>query len=660
MSKIDRLFKNLLRDTAGNILPMAAAGSLVAAGIVGSAVDLSRGYKVKSQLQAACDAGVLAGRRTVTTNGFDTASQTAATNYFNTNFNNSAQETRSTVFTPTSPDNGTTVTATASTILDTLVMRLFGFQTFNLAVTCSSSMGVGNSDIMMVLDNTGSMGWELSGGQTRIAALQTAMNNFYTTISTATSGTNARVRYGFVPFSSTVNVGRLLYNLNPNYLTDRFTYSSREAVYRTETTTEYRDPVTTYGGPDYANQNTISWWTDYASGYSSSSTCNSAKPAVDAAYRDNGSSSSSDATTINGSGQQVVTTTTTQPQVQITNVQCVSYSTWWGTRYKIQIKYKERDKLTYTYVTSDPHTVENQVFDRYDYKPVSVDTSVFKTFVSTSTLTGDVSGGNPTSVSSTWGGCIHERATVANSSFSYSALTGITPSGATDIDIDTAPNIADDSTKWAPLWPEVTYNRYNTGTDWRGRTTYTATTGTGNYGERLTAYCPTAGQGLQTMTQSSYTAYVNSLVPVGATYLDIGMIWGGRLLSPDGIFASTVNAVPSNGGEVSRHLVFMSDGEMAPNNDLNQAWGIEWWDRKVTSDGSSDDAARHTLRFLAVCEAIKAKGIRVWTIAFTTGASSDLETCASDDSYFTADNASELNDAFQEIAHQVGELRITQ
>jgi len=81
----------------------------------------------------------------------------------------------------------------------------------------------------------------------------------------------------------------------------------------------------------------------------------------------------------------------------------------------------------------------------------------------------------------------------------------------------------------------------------------------------------------------------------------------------------------------------------------------------VTKGGSEGDAdARHTSRFLAVCEAIKAKGIRVWVIAFTSGLSADLKTCASDDSSYVATNATDLNTAFQEIAKQVGELRITQ
>src|SRR5690606_9927629 len=135
--------------------------------------------------------------------------------------------------------------------------------------------------------------------------------------------------------------------------------------------------------------------------------------------------------------------------------------------------------------------------------------------------------------------------------------------------------------------------------------------------------------------------------------------WGGRLLSPDGIFQDTVNEDPANGGEVSRHLIFMTDGQMDPSNNIQTTYGIEELDRRVTSDGSdSQQTSRHSSRFRAICSAIKAKGIRVWVIAFTSNLSNDLRNCASDESSFLAADAEELDEAFQEIAKQVGELRI--
>jgi aspartokinase len=85
-------------------------------------------------------------------------------------------------------------------------------------------------------------------------------------------------------------------------------------------------------------------------------------------------------------------------------------------------------------------------------------------------------------------------------------------------------------------------------------------------------------------------------------------------------------------------------------------------DRRVTNNGYNGQTERHTARFLAVCEAIKAKGIHIWVVAFAVegGITDALKKCANSESAFTASNASELDEAFQDIAKEVGELRIVQ
>jgi len=130
-----------------------------------------------------------------------------------------------------------------------------------------------------------------------------------------------------------------------------------------------------------------------------------------------------------------------------------------------------------------------------------------------------------------------------------------------------------------------------------------------------------------------------------------------------------VSDEPSNGGTVSRHLIFMTDGELDPDRGTFTAYGIEQDDKRITGTGTSDSAqlSRHRSRYLAICEAIKARGIRLWVIAFGAGVtlSDDLDGddgdgCSSPDSAFKSDNPEELNETFQEIANQVGELRVTQ
>jgi Flp pilus assembly protein TadG len=611
----------LLHDRRGNVLPLAAIGMLLSAAIVGGGIDMSRAYRVQNRLQSACDAAALAGRRAVTTNGFDsTIAKPQAESYFDTNFDNSSLETTATSRTFSSPDNGQTIVGAASAELNLAVMKMFGFQKFTLSVTCSASMGVGNSDVVMVLDTTGSMGTALGTG-TRMTALRTAMKNFYTTVKTATNGTNARVRYGFVPYSTTVNVGQLLNSVDPSYIASTWAIQSR---------------IATQDGAVYVENNSITNGSksNYGSTtYGNDSNCGNAVP-ENTPWTNYGSASNlgTTSTSNNGNGDQRWTTTVEQPQ-QRTVYECY----WTGSRYRIRTytQYQDRDTNTDW---------------KWTYKQVTYDVSSYKAFNAVTTNTGSYGG----AVSSTWKGCIEERgvdfATSPNaspsSSYSYSTTTGMTPY-AWDLDIDAAPNATDNKSRWGPMWPQLAYHRYST--------TLSSNTGYG-----VSSACPYQAQLLTEMAQTDFDAYADALQQSGNTYLDVGMVWGGRLSSPEGIFKDNVNVAPTNGGEVSRHIIFMTDGIMEPNNDIQSAWGIEYHDKRVTSDGSSGDTSRHTSRFRAVCDMIKAKGIRIWAISFTSGTSTDLSYCASPNSYYNANDSAELNEAFQEIAKQVGELRITQ
>lgn len=608
----------LSADVAGNVLPIAAAGVLVGAAIVGGGVDMSRGYRAQNRLQAACDSAVLAGRRAVGTNGFDTAAEQKANDYFDTNFDPESYEAHDVDFEAGSEDNGNVVFGVATATVDTALMNIFGFEEFDFEVNCSASMGVGNSDVMMVLDNTGSMDRDISGNSTwnesskRIYALKQAMKNFYDTLQGATAGSNARIRYGFVPYSASVNVGRLLFDRDPNFLRDTWTIQSREPVYVT-----YSTPSQS-GGISYGSWG--SW--SYGSCPSTGSWENTGSPS----YSSDGS---------------------TMTQQQRRSVyECTTYFGY----PIVRSRYEYRNMVS----NASYNNTGTGTFLRWDYKPIQYNVGTYKTFSSVSTLTDNNYSGEPRWQSSTWAGCIEERKTVAASSFSFSTLLGISPSGAFDLDLDMAPDYGDDLTKWAPMWPEVAYRRFPSSSSSSDTTSVT------NYGQRAGSSCPARARLLSEMSESSFDAYADSLNAVGQTYLDLGMIWGGRLLSPDGIFQTNVNEDPANGGEVSRHIIFMTDGFMEPNNKVQSAYGIEYYDRRVTDNGSSNHASRHTSRFLAICRAIRAKGIRVWVIAFTSGLSSDLTTCASDNSSFTANDADELDEAFQEIAKQVGELRIIQ
>jgi Flp pilus assembly protein TadG len=310
MMNADRGFLALLRDRQGSLLPIAAIAMVLTTALVGGGIDMSRAYRVQNRLQSACDSAVLAGRRAVTTSGYGDPEKNQAGNYFDTNFNDSSQETSGTNFTSSSFDNGKTIEGAATTQLNLAVMRIFGFQKFSLKVACSASMGVGNSDVMMVLDTTGSMSSGL-GSSTRIEALRTAMKNFYTTVKTATTGSNSRIRYGFVPFSSSVNVGKLLMDQDAGYLVDSHTIQSRvqekKWVNSSKTESEFKNDIT-------------GDWVPYGSSYTTESNCKSGL--TNTAWAKNGSAQTLPPNTITSNDDQIVTTQTTVQPYKMTNRMC--------------------------------------------------------------------------------------------------------------------------------------------------------------------------------------------------------------------------------------------------------------------------------------------------------------------------------------------------
>lgn len=643
----------LRRNEAGNVLPLTAAAFFVLAGLVGGGVDASRAFLVENKLQNACDAGVLAGRKNVRGDGFNAEAVAAAKSYFNVNMTG-LSDIDLPVFNPTSSDNGNTIQAVVSTEVDTTLMRIFGIENIPIEVSCTASMSMGNADVMMVLDTTGSMNRDIDGNNTwdnskrRISLLRDAMESFYDTVDKSAKGTNARIRYGFVPYSSSVNVGHLL---EPYWIVDSMNLQSRVPEYNTKTETVvvgYQPPrYTTNSG---TNDLTSESWKSYSNKYyNSEQDCNSAKPA-DEAWQNKGQAKTEESTYINSAKQRITAKRAWQNQER-TVYRC---RVVWGYWYVIDKRTEKREIFSEELKIEDPifETVTTKTFKRWLYKERkqsdgdALDVSKYKLFNSTEIENGEYDGSKR---SYTWKGCIEERGTKAESKFTFNSILGMSPY-TWDLDIDNAPD-GSEASKWRPLWPEMAYRRGTASNIYRQDRGYE--------GSPTSSGCPSQARLLAELSKDEFMGEANKLSPEGSTYLDLGMIWGGRLLSPTGMFASTVMEPPQNGAEVARHIIFLTDGEMEPSWSAYSAYGTEYYDKRVTDDGTSYQKNRHTSRFRAVCQAVKAKGIRIWVIAFGSDLSADLEACASPQSSFDAKNSDGLKEAFQDIAKNVGELRIT-
>ena len=211
------LIANLLRDTAGTTLGIALATIILLLAITGSGTDMARAYMTKASLQNACDAGVLAGRKAMATSGvYGTAETAKANKMFNFNFNPLATNTTAATFTTTSTGTGG-ITGTATAVMPTVMMGAFGFNSISLTVACGAELQMASADVMFVLDTTGSMACNPDGtncnssSTSKIMGLRTALRNFYATVANAvTDKANTRIRFGFVPYTVSVNVGGLV------------------------------------------------------------------------------------------------------------------------------------------------------------------------------------------------------------------------------------------------------------------------------------------------------------------------------------------------------------------------------------------------------------------------------------------------------------------
>jgi hypothetical protein len=235
--------------------------------------------------------------------------------------------------------------------------------------------------------------------------------------------------------------------------------------------------------------------------------------------------------------------------------------------------------------------------------------------------------------------------------------TSSIPSNAFDLQIDTLPTNA--ATKWRPHWPDIEFKR-------DGSYLNTSSRQSGGWNacpseaRKLTSYSDrtTAPTG----QPSSFNAYVDSLVAIGGTYHDTGMIWGARFLSPTGIFASE-NANAPNGFTISRHIVFMTDGNMAPDAEIYGAWGYQTLDQRDGTSGA-DLKGNHNRRLEILCNAIKSQNITIWVVGFrneSEGAlGTELQGCASSSNHvMMAYDAATLKQKFKDIAKNIGGLRLS-
>ena len=537
------LLTRLLRDRAGNTLVMIAAGLVPMLAMLGGGIDMGRSYLSQSRIQQACDAGVLAARKklgsqVVTTGLIPADVATIGNRFFNLNYRDGAYGSQNRQFKMTL-ENDFAISGAATVDVPTTIMTLFGYTKLAINVKCEAKLSFSNTDVMFVLDTTGSMRDTNPGDAApKIEILKSVVSNFHAQLEgSKTPGT--RIRYGFVPYSTNVNVGFLL---KSDWVVDKWSYHGREAVLTSN------DLLPTFG------------WL---------------------------------------------------------------------------------------------------------YKLIDLDVTFLKGVTGNDTLIGGsinlamagVPAQTPLNLTAVFRGCMEERATYEIDDYSNVDL-----SRALDLDLDLVPTAGKPDTQWRPMLNEVSFEPEIW---WNGAGSFKSPVITTNdyllaQSAGLSA-CPPESRKLAPMSKADIDAFLATLVPRGSTYHDIGMIWGGRLLSPTGIFAAENANVP--GKPTSRNLIFLTDGLTAPLDVSYGTYGIEPLDQRRWNPKSPIGGLTLTSvvekRFGVACSEVKKRNITVWVIGFGTTLSPFLTDCAGPGHFFEASNAAQLNDVFGKIATQLGDLRVT-
>ena len=622
----------LLRDRSGNTLAIVAAAIAPLLAMVGGGIDMGRSYLSESRLQSACDAGVLAARKklgsAVVADGLVPAGvATSGNNFFNINFRPGTYGAENRVFTMTlEPDYA--ISGVATVDVPTTVMKLFAFDKVAVRVKCEARLNFTNTDVMMVLDTTGSMRETNPGdSKPRIEVLKDVVANFHTQLEGSKGGAT-RIRYGFVPYALNVNVGALLQD---NWVVSNWTYQSRELSSTTPTTYDY-----TY----YDNWETISG--GYASVTESTYAATYHAPATE-----NGSAyytcdTPPPASTYDGGS--IVISDVTEPyagppagnkrtrRIRVTE----NGSYYWleldGTSCKVQRgRYgelvREYDEITIPV---------NSSYNTYRYAPIARSVTNWRTESN---------------------GCIEERATYEITDYSNIDLTR-----ALDLDLDTVPTAGVPATQWRPAYPDIVWER---ALDWYGNGSFSVPEVVTTDGWLFhpasnggLVNCPTPARKLAEMSAADVGGFLSSITAGGSTYHDIGMIWGGRLLSPTGLFAAENADLP--GKPTNRHLIFLTDGQTEPRDIAYGAYGVEPLDQRRWSPSSTIPLTQVVeKRFTAACDEVKKRNVTVWVIGFGTTMTDLMKNCAGTGHWFQADSASQLDAAFSKIAASMGDLRIS-
>lgn len=145
------------------------------------------------------------------------------------------------------------------------------------------------------------------------------------------------------------------------------------------------------------------------------------------------------------------------------------------------------------------------------------------------------------------------------------------------------------------------------------------------------------------------------LNPKGATAGHIGTAWAWYTLSPNwNTLWGASNKAGAFGDQTTKIAILMTDGE----------YNLQFTSQGVSASAGSSANGDSASQARALCTAMKAQGITIYTVGFALGKNSSaiqtLDHCASDPSMaYTPENGEELKQTFRDIAFKIKPLYLT-
>ncbi|QQR69586.1 MAG: pilus assembly protein [Alphaproteobacteria bacterium] len=195
-STICRNFRVLANDESGSAAILVALSFVALSGFVGLSIDTARTQLVQSRLSTAVDAAGLAAGSTVSTANVETEFN----KYLSANFPAHYLDASITSSSIAVNSDKTVLTMTASATVPTIFMRIFNINNVTVSVQSEITRAVNGLELVMVLDNTGSM------AGSKLSSLKNAANLLVDILYGGKESVDD-LWIGLVPFAQSVNIG---------------------------------------------------------------------------------------------------------------------------------------------------------------------------------------------------------------------------------------------------------------------------------------------------------------------------------------------------------------------------------------------------------------------------------------------------------------------